>query len=112
MKKSIDVSQHKDHNDSDTSEKKDDNIDITEDNDAQEKEDTAINENTTKDVPQKNGKESDISDKIEDIMDRVYICGECGKSYDNCKDANEHLKTHETNDSSMSRSVSTYKCDQ
>ena len=45
-------------------------------------------------------------------MDRVYICGECGKSYDNCKDANEHLKTHETNDSSMSRSVSTYKCDQ
>ena len=81
--------------------------------DVQIDKETTINENNMNGASKNmDDVESNTSDKAEDTRDRVYICGECGKSFENAKDVDNHLKNHETNETLVSKSVPTFKCDQ
>ena len=46
------------------------------------------------------------------MIKNQYICGECGKSFDEWVTANNHVMAHSTAESSGQSSLTTFKCDQ
>ena len=44
--------------------------------------------------------------------EKQYICGECGKSFDDWVSANNHVMAHNSAESAGQPSVTTFKCDQ